>query len=229
MRDATERLVRDGYLTLPGLIDPVRTRALAEAVSRLVEVEKDDPAAELLPGQNIYLRFLLDKDATFHPLLTLEPTLSTARSLLGPQVWLDLDARMTFAGAAGYAVPWHIHMPVVPRPLPPFFCCPHQIHCLVYLDPIGADEGPLCLIPGSHHSTDLTIPPGDHSARPGQVELLFQPGDAVLLHGNLWHRVGAATAAAGPRRLLLLGYVPSWIRPDTAIAGCGRPVPSLTS
>ncbi|MFJ8143239.1 phytanoyl-CoA dioxygenase family protein [Streptomyces sp. NPDC096013] len=207
--------MREGFLEMRGLVDPDRAGILAETVSRLAEGESGDPAAEVLPGQNIYIRFLLDKDVSFHPLLMLEPALSLARSVLGPQVWIDLDARMTYPKAAGYAVPWHIHMPVVPQPAPVFFCYPHQIHCLIYLDPVGTQEGPLCLIPGSHTAADFTIPPGDHTDREGQVELRFQPGDAVLLHGNLWHRVRAATAAAGPRRLLLLGYVPSWIRADT--------------
>jgi hypothetical protein len=211
---ATDVLARRGFLEMRGLIERSQARALAEAVSRLAEAEMAHPAAELLPQLNIYMRFLLDKDAVFHPLLKLEPTLSLSRSLLGPQVWIDLDARMTFPGAAGYAVPWHIHMPVVPQPRPVFFCYPHQIHCLIYLDPVGGDEGALCLIPGSH-TADLRIPPGDHTDRAGQVDLCFEPGDAVVLHGNLWHRVRAATAAAGPRRLLLLGYEPSWIRGDT--------------
>lgn len=214
-RADVEALTHQGYLVIPGLVDPADVVLLAESVSNLAESERADPAAEVLAGQNIYLRSLLDKDAAFHRLLAIEPALSIARLVLGPQVWVDLDGRMTFPGVPGVAVPWHIHMPVVPLPQPAFFCYPHQVHCLVYLDPVGDDEGPLCVLPGSHLEPDLRIPLNENADRCGQVELRFAPGDAVLIHGNLWHRVRATTPAAGPRRLLLLGYVPSWVRGDT--------------
>jgi hypothetical protein len=213
-REDLDVLVRSGYLVRRSVLDPETAPTLAAAVLRLARAEEDRPDAEYLPGQSIYIRALLDKDAIFHPLLRLEPVLSIARSLLGPQVWIDLEARLNYAGSEGVAVPWHGHLPVIPDPLPAFFSYPHQIHCLIYLDRITEEEGALCLIPGSHMRSDLQIPLGDQSDQPDQVKLLFDPGDAVLIHANLWHRTVPSTPAAGFRRLLLLGYVPSWIRSD---------------
>jgi ectoine hydroxylase-related dioxygenase (phytanoyl-CoA dioxygenase family) len=213
--DDVAALEQNGYTVVRGLVPAAGVAALAGAVSGMAEAESRHPSSEFYPGHNIYLRSLLDKDAVFHSLLHLEPVLSMARLLLGPQVWIDLDARMTFSATAGIAVPWHIHIPVIPRPRPAFFCYPHQIHCLIYLDPVGEDEGPLCLLPASH-TQDLTIPLNDNSDREGQVELKFAPGDAIVMHGNLWHRVRKTTAKAGLRRLLLLGYVPSWVKGDVA-------------
>jgi len=184
-------------------------------VRRISEAEIKDPTAEYMPEENIYIRSLLEKDPVFHPLLRLEPALSVARSVLGPQVWVDLDARMNFPGREGVAVPWHIHMPVVPSPLPSFFCYPHQIHCLIYLDRVTELEGALCVLPGSHAASNLKIPLGDRSERDGQVQFFFEQGDAILIHGNLWHRTSPSKPSAGFRRLLLLGYVPSWIKGDT--------------
>lgn len=213
-REELNALVRSGYLVRRSVLDGGTARTLATAVLRLARAEERRPEAEYLPGQSIYLRSLLDKDAIFHPLLRLEPVLSIARSLLGPQVWIDLEARLNYAGSQGVAVPWHGHLPVIPDPLPAFFSYPHQIHCLIYLDRVTEEEGALCLIPESHMRSDLQIPLGDQGDRPGQVKLFFDPGDAVLIHANLWHRTVPSNSAAGFRRLLLLGYVPSWIRAD---------------
>lgn len=213
-RDELDEFVRSGYLVRRRLLDGRTAGALGEAVLRLAVAEEGLPEAECLPEKSIYIRSLLDKDAAFHPLLRLQPVLSIARSLLGPQVWIDLEARVNYAGREGVAVPWHGHLPVIPDPLPVLFCFPHQVHCLIYLDRITEREGALCLIPGSHLRSDIQLPLGDQSDQPGQVELFFEPGDAVLIHANLWHKTLPSTSAAGYRRLLLLGYVPSWIRAD---------------
>lgn len=218
--DDLDAFVRSGYLLQRNLLGRAAAARLADAVRGLAEAEDGRPEAESLPGKSIYLRSLLDKDPAFHPLLRLEPALSTARTLLGPQVWIDLEARLNHAGRAGVAVPWHTHLPVIPDPLPALFSYPHQVHCLLYLDRITDDEGALCLLPGSHREGGLRIPLGDHSDRDGQVLLYFEPGDAVLIHAGLWHRTVPSTAAAGYRRLLLLGFVPSWQRPGEM---CGVP------
>jgi len=218
-REELENLVRSGYLVIRRLIESHTASALAEAVLRLADAEVGDPGSEYLEGESIYIRSLLDKDPVFHPLVRMEPALSIARSLLGPQVWIDLEARLNYAGSPGVAVPWHGHLPVIPDPLPAWFCYPHQVHCLVYLDQITEAEGALCLLPGSHADPGVRIPLGDGSPKDSEVRLYFQPGDAVLIHGNLWHRTVPSQANAGYRRLLLLGYVPAWIRNDIGDQG----------
>jgi hypothetical protein len=206
--------LRDGYLPRKGLIGAEIAAQYADAILRLAKYEEDQAGAEYLTGKSIYIRGLIDKDEIFHPLLRLEPILSMARTLLGPQVWIDLEARMNYEGVAEVAVPWHGHLPVIPDPLPPLFCFPHQVHCLIYLDRISDREGAFCVLPGSHMDPQVRIPLRDQSDRDGEARLYFEPGDAVLIHANLWHRSIPSHADAGPRRLLLMGYVPSWIRQD---------------
>ncbi|MGH3279929.1 MAG: phytanoyl-CoA dioxygenase family protein [Trebonia sp.] len=223
-----DRFVADGFLVHRGLLSGSQAADLAQAVLRLATREAGRPGSECAPGQSIYLRALLDKDPLFHPLLRLEPCLSLARTLLGPQVRMEVEARMNYPGTAGVAVPWHGHLPVIPDPLPPLFCYPHQIHVLIYLDHVGDTEGALCVLPGSHARPGLRIPFGNNSDRAGQVRLYFEPGDAVLLHANTWHRTVPSTAAAGSRRLLLVGYVPLWIRSDSQQCGV-KPQRALTA
>lgn len=215
-QDELGQLVQQGYLVRRDLISPDLTANLREGVRELAEAEEGKPGAEWVALESIYLRRLLDKNARFHRLLRLEPILSIARTLLGPQVWIDLEARMHYPGRAGVVVPWHNHLPVIPEPLPAFFCYPHQLHCLIYLDRVSAEEGALLVLPGSHLRAGQRIPLGDRGDRTGQVELFFEPGDAVIIHGNLWHRTAPSTAQSKHRTLLLLGYLPSWIRNEVA-------------
>lgn len=222
------QFLSDGFLPLKGLISARLASELARSVLEIAQAEAGHPRSEYLPGQSIYIRGLFDKNAIFHQLLRLEPVLSLARTLLGPQLWVELEARMNYAGRAGVAVPWHGHLPVIPDPLPPLFCYPHQVHCLIYLDRVTEREGALCLLPGSHARPEVKIPLGDQSDRPDQVKLFFDPGDAVLIHANMWHRTVPSRADAGLRRLLLVGYVPSWIRNDGVRHGV-RPEHPLTA
>jgi ectoine hydroxylase-related dioxygenase (phytanoyl-CoA dioxygenase family) len=219
--------IKDGYLVRRNLLDPRLAAEMAAAVTSIARAEAVEPGSEQIPGKTIYMRALLDKDSIFHQLLRFEPALSLARTLLGPQVWVDLEARMNYPGEASVAVPWHGHVPVIPAPLPPLFCYPHQVQFLIYLDRITEREGALCLLPGSHARSDIQIPFGDSKRKDGQVELLFEPGDAVLIHANMWHQTVPSRENAGPRRLLLLGYVPSWIRSDGFQTGV-RPEKPLT-
>jgi hypothetical protein len=142
-----DELVRTGFLVRRGIVDPRTAAELADVLVHLGRSEQGRPEAEYLPGQSIYIRALLEKDTVFHQLLRLEPALSIARSLLGPQVWVDLEARLNYQGRTGVAVPWHVHLPVIPDPLPPLFSYPHQIHCLIYLDEITALEGACASFP----------------------------------------------------------------------------------
>jgi hypothetical protein len=222
-----DRFVADGFLVNRGLLSSCMATELAQVVLRIATAEAERPGSEYVPEQSIYIRALLDKDTRFHPLLHLEPSLSLARTLLGPQVRMELEARMNYPGKAGVTVPWHGHLPVIPDPLPPLFSYPHQVHCLIYLDHVDKSEGALCILPGSHIRPDVRIPLGDNSDQEGQVELFFEPGDAVLIHANTWHRTVPSSADAGFRRLLLIGYVPSWIRSDSQQPGI-RPDHPLT-
>lgn len=215
-QEELDAFASDGYLMRRQLLTSDQVERLREAVDELTEAELNAPTAEVLPGNGFYIRSLLDKHRSFHELIRFQPTLSVARALIGPQVWFDIDARVAFAGVPEARVPWHIHMRVVPEPFPPFFCFPHQIHVIVYLDPVGEDEGQLCLLPGSHLRHDLRADRDEVEFRRDQMLLTFEPGDCLLIHGNLWHGTLPTTDMCGPRRLLLMGYQPSWIKSEVA-------------
>ena len=65
------------------------------------------------------------------------------------------------------------------------------------------------LVPGSHRWLDRDAPSG-YEPMPGERVFRLRAGDAILMHGNLWHR--ALPTVSARRRMLILSYTPSWLR-----------------
>lgn len=206
---------RKGYCLLPSSFTPNQVdsfkQALNEVLIREESIEdKHYPKAE----DSFYIRSLLEKDDLFANVYKKQEIISIARIMLGPQIRLDnIDARYSLPGS-GTAVGWHIHLRVIPSPTPAFFCYPHQIHCLLYLDDVGVEEGALCVLPGSHNNHELKIESGNLDKLDGQETIYPVAGDCLLMHGNLWHRTNLPTGNSGFRRLLLFGFLPSWLRAE---------------
>lgn len=209
-----EHLVQRGYLQLSGILKKDESEAMTHALERILLAEKDsgETKTDTCFGAR-YVRHLLDKDPSFLPLFNLTVTKSIAQAVLGPQITFDeVVARVVDLEDSPPEAPWHIHHRVIPTPTPPFFCYPHAINCLLYLD--GADDstGQLCVLPGSHRRFDVSYSYHDTSPKADELPLTLQPGDCVLIHVNLWHRVLPATAVEGQRRLLIFGYLPAWLK-----------------
>lgn len=204
---------RDGYLIRPGLIREKELAEFRQELDRISAQELEAGTKENYPGNALFIRFLLDKSRVFVPLFYRPEIVSVVRAMLGPQVQLaDMAARVNFPGIANQQLYWHIHNRVVPQPLPPFFVYPHAIDALIYLDDVMENEGPLCVLPGSHRDLHLYFADRDISDKPDQVILPVKAGTCVLMHSNLWHRTLPTSEATRHRRLLLLEYSPSWLK-----------------
>ncbi|WP_410658150.1 phytanoyl-CoA dioxygenase family protein [Amycolatopsis sp. lyj-112] len=214
--DEMETFVRDGFLVRRNFIPPEWIEDFGAALEEIIEEDKGKPKAEVYEGNGLYFRRLLERNETFHRLIKYDPSLTVARALLGPQVSFYVESRVALAGVADAGVAWHYHMAVIPDPLPPFFCYPHTMQGLIYLDEIGDKEGPLSVIPGSHIDNDPRRDyDGTYDTHPDEVQLKFSPGDCILMHGNLWHKTTPTAADCGRRRLVLFGYAPSWLNDNT--------------
>ena len=223
-----QSLVKDGYVIRDGWFPEPELLAMRSALDRIFEDEKDMPDERIdRYGGWRYFRHLMDKDPVFLKLLWFAPPRTIAQAVLGPQVRFDqVDAKYGVPHVASQYVPWHIHHRVIPDPLPPFFCYPHAIHCLLYLDAIDSSNGPLCVLPGSHEWTDQTYVQDQNSDLDGQVVLSLPAGACVLMHANLWHRVLRSQTETGYRRVILFGYLPAWL--SGAEKGGVRPERSIT-
>jgi ectoine hydroxylase-related dioxygenase (phytanoyl-CoA dioxygenase family) len=207
---------RDGYLVRERLFHGEQLERGAEALDAIVAVESRDPGAERGTSRSfggLFLRHLMDKHQDFLDLLRYQPLLSVARAMLGPQVQVrGLSARVIHPGLPGQETHWHFHQRLIPDPVPPFFSRPQTIDALIYIDDADDRNGPLLVVPGSHERTDEDLAAGEYDDLPGQVTLRLPAGSVAMCHGALWHRAMPNTADGTVRRLLLLGYGPTWMK-----------------
>ena len=199
------KFAEDGFIVLERAFDSDECKALAEATERVATAEQVAPG----PG-GVFLRHLMDKDETFLNLLYHPLFLPIARLMLGPMVRaLPVTARIAYPGEPNQAVDWHIHQRLVPVPMPPFFSLPVVLDTLIYLDGVDAETGPLQVVPGSHLRGDVEIPSRNRDL-PGQLTLMPKAGDAIMMHGNVWHRALPTTLQGRRRRLIIFPFGQAW-------------------
>jgi hypothetical protein len=208
-------LVRDGYLVRERLVPMEQVErlraALDETVARDERLEKGGSRA----FGGLFIRHLADKHPLFLEMIDFPPALSVARALFGPSVQLrGFTGRVCCPDVPYQETEWHFHLRLVPDPLPPMFSRPQALDALLYLDDADDRNGPLCVVPGSHHWTDRDLGAKEFEEKPEQVILRLPAGSCVLAHGSLWHRALPTQPGSTIRRLLLFGYSPAHMKPS---------------
>jgi ectoine hydroxylase-related dioxygenase (phytanoyl-CoA dioxygenase family) len=219
-----EHLRREGYVVRERVVPPELLARLRAAADEVEAIER--PRAATVSSRNfggLFVRNLIDRHATFHELLRFAPTLSVARAVLGPMVQVHATVlRVSYPHEEHQGVEWHFHQRVIPDPMPAWFYRPAVVDNLIYLDDLTQDAGPLVVLPRTH-LVDRGLPAGDFSDKPGQVVVTCPAGSVVTSHAGLWHRAMAPRPGAPKRRLLILGYSPTWMKQiDKPSAGAGR-------
>ncbi len=206
-----EQLEASGYLVREGLFGGEELVRLQEALDRLEARERKPSNPDQKRSWGQIPRHLMDKDQAFLDLLKFEPVLSIARAMMGPLVRIrGLSARISYPGKVRHETPWHQHMRVISKPLPPWFSRPHGIDALIYLDDLTEDTGPVCVVPGSHNWLDRAPQDEVYEWIEGEEALCVPAGSCVIIHANLWHR--AMPTLSAKRRMLILSYTPTWLR-----------------
>lgn len=209
---------RDGYLVREGMFGPAELDRLRAAMGEVVGTEYGSDGVPTRPDASrqfggIFLRHLMDRHASFLELLRFDPILSVCRAMLGPQIQVrGASARIAYPEQPSQETHWHFHQRLIPEPIPPFFSQPHTVEALVYLDDADDANGPLCVVPGSHRWIERDLAGDDYSDKPGQVVLRVPAGGCVFTHGALWHRALPNRPDGTVRRLLILGYGPTWMK-----------------
>jgi ectoine hydroxylase-related dioxygenase (phytanoyl-CoA dioxygenase family) len=218
-----EQLATEGYL--------VRQRLIPSSLLNQLRSAADELEAVHLPGAKVrdasfgglFVRNLIDKHTTFQKLIDFAPLTSVARAMLGPQVQIHGSVlRVSYPDQPEQAVEWHFHQRVVPDQKPPFFRRPEVIDNLIYLDDLTPASGPLVVMPKSHLVNE-SLPARDHSDKLGQMIVTCPAGSVVTASASLWHRALASTPEAGKRRLVIVGFSPTWMKQvDRLSAGSGH-------
>lgn len=214
--EQVQQLAEQGYVVRERLIRGELLEKLRTAVDEIAEQWGGAEATGT--GGNfggLFVRNLLDRHPTFlNELLKFAPTLSLARAVIGPQVQVHaVVMRVTYPGAPNQETHWHWHQRVIPEPLPPLFALPYVIDNLIYLDDTDELTGGLAIVPGTHKILHEDLPAGDRNDKSGQIILHLPAGSCVTATASLWHRALPTLPGGTVRRLLILGYSPTWMKP----------------
>ena len=215
--EEVRQLATQGYLVKERLLGEEQTQQLRGALDTVAAAELGSAVYISRSPRfgGLFLRHLMDKDQTFLDMLKFAPVLSVMRAVLGPQVQVrGFSARLSYPDEPNQETHWHFHQRLVPDPLPPFFSRPQTMEALIYLDGATDANGPLCVVPGSHQRIEEDLPAELYDDLPEQVTVRVPPGSCIFVHGSLWHRAKPNTPAGSLRRLLILGYGPSWMKPS---------------
>jgi ectoine hydroxylase-related dioxygenase (phytanoyl-CoA dioxygenase family) len=208
-----ESLAKNGYMVRERLITGEHLEKLRAAADEIAaEAGGEQAAGSGGRFDGLFVRNLIDRHPAFLEMLKFAPTLSVARAVLGPQVQVHASVlRVSYPNDTKQQVEWHFHQRVIPDPVPPFFCRPQVLDNLIYLDDITLENGPLCVLPGTHLRDDDPVE-NEFGDKPGQVVLTVPAGSCVTAHASLWHRAMPTKPGSTIRRLFIFGYSPTWMK-----------------
>ena len=203
--DLADRLTRDGFIVIPGVLSPELTRALADRVDALAAAEGDRAGAEQHqePGC-VRVADLINKDPLFdvcwtHPLL-----LSAVAHVLGgrPFKLSAMAARDPLLGGGQQML--HADWP---RPVAADDA--HVVNSAWMLDAFTPDNGATRVVPGTHHLADR-LPyqdlPDLTAPHPREQPLIGPAGSLAVFSSHLWHS-GTANRGGGRRRSIFAYFV----------------------
>ncbi len=217
-RDIIRDFKRDGFVLIPGVLDPDEVTALREKTDEFFA----DPAANEggYVQKDFILRHTNELDPIFCDLLVREPILGLMEAIFGPGCQ-QCGMNVLRTDRTNAIDRWHVDdalfFPLpddVPRHDPridmPVLWLTVQV-ALTDID--SAEYGPTQYVPGSHYS-------GRHPAKAdppafegrGPVSILCKAGDIYLHNSQCWHR-GTPNGSDRIRYLLQQQYGPRWAFP----------------
>jgi ectoine hydroxylase-related dioxygenase (phytanoyl-CoA dioxygenase family) len=220
-----ERLDRDGYAVLPGVLSEEQLEAIRTRLAELLVAEGDRAGLEVHQeaGTN-RLADLVNKGPMFKPCFTDPRLLACVGHVLGEFKLSSLNFREALPGQGNQA----LHADYGgPAPASGYQVC----NSIWLLDDFTADNGATRVVPGSHRSD--TVPrlamPDPAAAHPDQVLLIAPAGTVVVINSHLWHG-GTVNHTGRPRRALHSYFArrdrgqqtdqKKYLRPET-LAGLG--------
>jgi hypothetical protein len=226
-----ERIERDGYAELAGVFDAAAVDAMTDELgAALVSAAAGESAIRSESGVVYAARNVLALWPRAADVWQVSPLLDALTVVLGSG--LGLVRALFFDKPPGqtWALPWHKDVTIavrdnrlptarfekptrkagVPHVEAPLEVLQGMLTARIHFDAVTDENGPLKVIPGSHHSGTTLAPPNVaptvlHAAR----------GDVLLMRPLLAHCSGKSTADTGRhRRVLHLEFASSPNLPD---------------
>ncbi|MGJ7548596.1 phytanoyl-CoA dioxygenase family protein [Pseudomonas alloputida] len=198
-----QQLHEQGYLWLPGVLEPLRIALLRCAIDDLQPIHWD------YQGLLEHYKCVFNRNPLWLPFLDLPPVIELAEAVLGADCHvIGQTAWRSHPGYPGMA----LHLDHLPMALPPWlrersdFSLPAQIlTAQLYLSDIDLDIGPTWVVPGSHRAAR---PPqaGEEQWQGREAQpMLCQAGDVLVFRSDVWHS-GGANSSTRTRDMLQVHY-----------------------
>jgi ectoine hydroxylase-related dioxygenase (phytanoyl-CoA dioxygenase family) len=195
--ELAERLDRDGYAPLPGVLDAERLEAIRTRLAELMAVEGDQAGKEVHQEAGAdRLADLVNKGEMFWPCFTDARVLACTAHVLGEFKLSSLNFRAALPGQGHQNLHGDWGGPVEPGD--------YQVcNSIWLLDDFTAGNGATRVVPGSHRSGTvprlaLADPAAPH---PDEVLVTGPAGTVVVFNSHLWHG-GTRNRSDQPRRAL---------------------------
>ena len=191
-----ERLDRDGYAPLPGMLTGEQLARARTRVAELAAAEGDAAGQEVHQEAGTdRLADLVNKDPVFEVCFPDPRLLACVAHVLGDFKLSSLNSRAALPGAGLQA----LHAEGGPAGPGPYQVC----NSIWLLDDFTEENGATRVVPGSHRRTvrvgdELPDPLAPH---PEQVTLTAPAGTVIVFNSHLWHG-GSRNGTDRPRRAL---------------------------
>lgn len=200
------RLERDGYVVLPGLLDPGQVRHTHDSLTELLgPLGRNNFEGHLT--QRVYS--VLAKTRAADGLVEHPRVLALLDRLLLPNYLLSQLQVINILPGEKDQLPHadDLFYPV-PRPRPAL-----SVATIWAIDEFTHDNGATVVYPGSHRWAEGRQPSGSD-----RRELaVMAPGSCILFLGTLWHG-GGSNVSEGPRMAVTAQYCEPWLRTQEAFA-----------
>jgi ectoine hydroxylase-related dioxygenase (phytanoyl-CoA dioxygenase family) len=211
---------RDGYIKLPGALNAAETAYFTTVVEEMNERIRAERG--LAPHETLNLHDVIGSDARLFDLIDWPTTFPKVWGLMGWNIQLYHTQMINTPPRQGEFQParwgWHqdnnrMNRDIVDVELQPMI----SLKVAYFLSDVSQPgRGNFAIVPRSQHVRQLE--PGENGdLNPGgTLEILGQPGDAVIFDRRLWH-AGSHNWSEQTRKVLFYGYSHRWLRPKCAM------------
>ena len=196
--DIRERLDRDGYAALTGVLSAGQVAAIRARLAELMTAEGDRAGLEVHQEAGTdRLADLVNKGSVFEPCFTDPRVLACIAHVLGEFKLSSLNSRAALPGRGHQDL--HTDYGSGPFPAGDYQVC----NSIWLLDDFTTGNGATRVVPGTHRggSVPRQAMPDPAAAHPDEVLVTGQAGTVVVFNSHLWHG-GTENRSGRPRRAL---------------------------
>jgi ectoine hydroxylase-related dioxygenase (phytanoyl-CoA dioxygenase family) len=192
-----DRLDRDGFLPLAGILTAEEVSAINKRLAELTAAEGDRAGLEVHQEKGTdRLADLVNKDPMFEVCFSHPRVLAAMKHVLGEFRLSSLNSRAALPGEGHQALHADFDRPVAPGE---YEVC----NSIWLLDDFTPENGATRVVPGSHRrgtrpADEMPDPAASH---PDEVQLTGPAGTVVIFNSHLWHG-GTQNRTGKPRRAL---------------------------